>query len=163
MPVRFLTWTPPPRPPEHSFLTPFRHGSRKNNLGLRDRSPHPRRRHRHRPYHPSPLHEVRATDGLGGFLRCPLRLTRERTDHPLNEERFNGASVLLAGVNFGWWLIPFTSSLLASPRIFRIRHPAQPSRGVSCPAFRPTPAPRGSKVHPSPRASSAAGPANRKA
>ena len=43
-------------------------------------------------------------DGLGEFAFYDVRFdptSGERTDHPLNEERFNGASVLLAGVNFG--------------------------------------------------------------
>ena len=43
-------------------------------------------------------------DGLGEFAFYDVRFdptSGERTDHPLNEERFDGASVLLAGVNFG--------------------------------------------------------------
>lgn len=43
-------------------------------------------------------------DGLGEFAFYDVRFdpnTGEKTDHPLNDERFHGASILLAGVNFG--------------------------------------------------------------
>ncbi|MGA0899333.1 MAG: 3-isopropylmalate dehydratase small subunit [Luteolibacter sp.] len=43
-------------------------------------------------------------DGLGEFAFYDVRFnpdTGEKTDHPLNDERFKGASILLAGVNFG--------------------------------------------------------------
>lgn len=43
-------------------------------------------------------------DGLGEFAFYDVRFdpnTGEKTDHPLNDERFSGASILLAGVNFG--------------------------------------------------------------
>jgi 3-isopropylmalate/(R)-2-methylmalate dehydratase small subunit len=43
-------------------------------------------------------------DGLGEFAFHDVRFdpeTGEKTDHPLNDSRFQGASILLAGVNFG--------------------------------------------------------------
>ena len=43
-------------------------------------------------------------DGLGEFAFYDVRFdpnTGEKTDHPLNDTRFNGATILLAGVNFG--------------------------------------------------------------
>ena len=43
-------------------------------------------------------------DGLGEFAFYDVRFdpnSGERTKHPLNDERFNGATILLAGVNFG--------------------------------------------------------------
>ena len=43
-------------------------------------------------------------DGLGEFAFHDVRInpdTGEKTDHPLNDPRFEGASILLAGVNFG--------------------------------------------------------------
>ena len=43
-------------------------------------------------------------DGLGEFAFYDVRFdpdTGEKTDHPLNDSRFQGASILLAGVNFG--------------------------------------------------------------
>jgi 3-isopropylmalate/(R)-2-methylmalate dehydratase small subunit len=43
-------------------------------------------------------------DGLGEFAFYDVRInpdTGEKTDHPLNDPRFAGASILLAGVNFG--------------------------------------------------------------
>jgi 3-isopropylmalate/(R)-2-methylmalate dehydratase small subunit len=43
-------------------------------------------------------------DGLGEYAFYDVRFdpeTGEKTDHPLNDPRFQGASVLLAGVNFG--------------------------------------------------------------
>ena len=43
-------------------------------------------------------------DGLGVFAFYDVRFdptTGEKTEHPLNDERFKGASILLAGVNFG--------------------------------------------------------------
>jgi 3-isopropylmalate/(R)-2-methylmalate dehydratase small subunit len=43
-------------------------------------------------------------DGLGEFAFYDVRFdpsTGEKTNHPLNDSRFNGASILLAGVNFG--------------------------------------------------------------
>jgi 3-isopropylmalate/(R)-2-methylmalate dehydratase small subunit len=43
-------------------------------------------------------------DGLGEFAFYDVRFnseTGEKTDHPLNDPRFEGASILLAGVNFG--------------------------------------------------------------
>jgi 3-isopropylmalate/(R)-2-methylmalate dehydratase small subunit len=43
-------------------------------------------------------------DGLGEFAFYDVRFnpdTGEKTDHPLNDPRFQGASILLAGVNFG--------------------------------------------------------------
>jgi 3-isopropylmalate/(R)-2-methylmalate dehydratase small subunit len=43
-------------------------------------------------------------DGLGEFAFYDVRIdpeTGEKTDHPLNEERFAGASILVAGINFG--------------------------------------------------------------
>jgi len=43
-------------------------------------------------------------DGLGEFAFYDVRFnseTGEKTDHPLNDPRFAGASILMAGVNFG--------------------------------------------------------------
>lgn len=43
-------------------------------------------------------------DGLGEFAFYDVRFnsdTGEKTDHPLNDPRFDGASILVAGVNFG--------------------------------------------------------------
>ncbi|BCU76255.1 3-isopropylmalate dehydratase small subunit [Luteolibacter sp. LG18] len=43
-------------------------------------------------------------DGLGEFAFYDVRFdpnTGEKTDHPLNDERFRAATILLAGVNFG--------------------------------------------------------------
>lgn len=43
-------------------------------------------------------------EGLGEFAFYDVRFdpsTDEKTNHPLNDPRFNGASILLAGVNFG--------------------------------------------------------------
>ena len=43
-------------------------------------------------------------DGLGEFAFYDVRfdpVTGEKTEHPLNEERFKGASILVAGINFG--------------------------------------------------------------
>ncbi len=42
-------------------------------------------------------------DGLGEFAFYDVRYNPqgELTDHPLNDERFKGASILLAGMNFG--------------------------------------------------------------
>ena len=43
-------------------------------------------------------------DGLGEFAFYDVRFnseTGEKTDHPLNDSRFEGASILLAGENFG--------------------------------------------------------------
>ncbi len=43
-------------------------------------------------------------DGLGEFAFYDVRFnpdTGEKTEHPLNDERFKGASILVAGVNFG--------------------------------------------------------------
>ena len=43
-------------------------------------------------------------DGLGEFALYAVRFnseTGEKTDHPLNDPRFAGASILVAGVNFG--------------------------------------------------------------
>ncbi len=43
-------------------------------------------------------------DGLGEFAFYDVRFnseTGEKTDHPLNNPRFAGASILVAGVNFG--------------------------------------------------------------
>ncbi len=43
-------------------------------------------------------------DGLGEFAFYDVRFdseTGEKTNHPLNDPRFEGASILLAGVNFG--------------------------------------------------------------
>jgi len=42
-------------------------------------------------------------DGLGEFAFYDVRYDEhgQRTDHPLNDARFAGASILLAGVNFG--------------------------------------------------------------
>jgi 3-isopropylmalate/(R)-2-methylmalate dehydratase small subunit len=43
-------------------------------------------------------------DGLGEFAFYDVRFnpdTGEKTDHPLNDPRFAGASILVAGVNFG--------------------------------------------------------------
>ncbi|MGJ8634847.1 MAG: 3-isopropylmalate dehydratase small subunit [Luteolibacter sp.] len=43
-------------------------------------------------------------DGLGEYAFYDVRYnsdTGEKTEHPLNEERFKDASVLIAGVNFG--------------------------------------------------------------
>jgi 3-isopropylmalate/(R)-2-methylmalate dehydratase small subunit len=43
-------------------------------------------------------------DGLGEFAFYDVRFdpnTGEKTNHPLNDHRFAGASILLAGVNFG--------------------------------------------------------------
>ena len=43
-------------------------------------------------------------DGLGEFAFYDVRFnpdTGEKTEHPLNDERFKGATILLAGLNFG--------------------------------------------------------------
>jgi 3-isopropylmalate/(R)-2-methylmalate dehydratase small subunit len=43
-------------------------------------------------------------DGLGEFAFYDVRFnpdTGEKTEHPLNDERFKAAAILLAGVNFG--------------------------------------------------------------
>ncbi len=43
-------------------------------------------------------------DGLGEFAFYDVRFnpdTGEKTDHPLNDDRFSDASILIAGVNFG--------------------------------------------------------------
>ena len=43
-------------------------------------------------------------DGLGEFAFYDVRFdpnTGEKTDHPLNDARFDGATILIAGVNFG--------------------------------------------------------------
>lgn len=43
-------------------------------------------------------------DGLGEYAFYDVRIdpdSGEKTDHPLNDPRFEGASILLAGVNFG--------------------------------------------------------------
>lgn len=43
-------------------------------------------------------------DGLGEFAFYDVRFdpdTGEKTNHPLNDSRFTGATILLAGVNFG--------------------------------------------------------------
>lgn len=43
-------------------------------------------------------------DGLGEFAFYDVRfdpVTNEKTDHPLNDDRFKGASILVAGINFG--------------------------------------------------------------
>lgn len=43
-------------------------------------------------------------DGLGEYAFYDVRFdseTGEKTEHPLNDSRFDGAAVLLAGVNFG--------------------------------------------------------------
>jgi len=43
-------------------------------------------------------------DGLGEFAFYDVRFnpdTGEKTNHPLNDPRFDGASILIAGVNFG--------------------------------------------------------------
>ncbi|MCU0797286.1 MAG: 3-isopropylmalate dehydratase small subunit [Akkermansiaceae bacterium] len=43
-------------------------------------------------------------DGLGEFAFYDVRFdptTGEKTEHPLNDDRFKGASILIAGVNFG--------------------------------------------------------------
>ncbi len=43
-------------------------------------------------------------DGLGEFAFYDVRfdpVTNEKTDHPLNDERFKNASILVAGINFG--------------------------------------------------------------
>ena len=43
-------------------------------------------------------------DGLGEFAFYDVRFnseTGEKTEHPLNDPRFDGASILVAGVNFG--------------------------------------------------------------
>jgi 3-isopropylmalate/(R)-2-methylmalate dehydratase small subunit len=43
-------------------------------------------------------------DGLGEYAFYDVRFdpdTGEKTDHPLNDPRFNGATILLTGVNFG--------------------------------------------------------------
>lgn len=43
-------------------------------------------------------------DGLGEFLFFDVRkdtTTGENTNHPLNDPRFNGATILLSGANFG--------------------------------------------------------------
>jgi 3-isopropylmalate/(R)-2-methylmalate dehydratase small subunit len=43
-------------------------------------------------------------DGLGEFAFYDVRFdpeTGEKTDHPLNDERFKNASILVAGINFG--------------------------------------------------------------
>jgi 3-isopropylmalate/(R)-2-methylmalate dehydratase small subunit len=43
-------------------------------------------------------------DGLGEFAFYDVRFnpdTGEKTEHPLNDERFKAATILLAGVNFG--------------------------------------------------------------
>lgn len=43
-------------------------------------------------------------DGLGEYAFFDVRFdpeSGEKTDHPLNDERFNDASILVAGINFG--------------------------------------------------------------
>lgn len=43
-------------------------------------------------------------DGLGDYAFYDVRFdseTGEKTEHPLNDERFAGASILVAGINFG--------------------------------------------------------------
>ncbi|MDG2399444.1 MAG: 3-isopropylmalate dehydratase small subunit [Akkermansiaceae bacterium] len=43
-------------------------------------------------------------DGLGEYAFYDVRFdpeSGEKTDHPLNDERFNSASILVAGINFG--------------------------------------------------------------
>ena len=43
-------------------------------------------------------------DGLGEYAFYDVRFdpeSGEKTDHPLNDERFDGASILVAGINFG--------------------------------------------------------------
>jgi len=43
-------------------------------------------------------------DGLGEFAFYDVRFdpeTGEKTDHPLNDSRFDNASIMLAGINFG--------------------------------------------------------------
>lgn len=43
-------------------------------------------------------------DGLGEFAFYDVRfdpVSGEKTDHPLNDERFKGSSILIAGINFG--------------------------------------------------------------
>lgn len=43
-------------------------------------------------------------DGLGEFAFYDVRfdpVSGEKTDHPLNDERFKGAPILVAGINFG--------------------------------------------------------------
>ena len=43
-------------------------------------------------------------DGLGEYAFYDVRVdseSGEKTDHPLNDERFSGASILVAGINFG--------------------------------------------------------------
>lgn len=43
-------------------------------------------------------------DGLGEFAFYDVRFdpsTGEKTDHPLNDERFKNATILIAGINFG--------------------------------------------------------------
>jgi 3-isopropylmalate/(R)-2-methylmalate dehydratase small subunit len=42
-------------------------------------------------------------DGLGEFAFYDVRFDSEgkRTQHPLNDERFQGANILIAGINFG--------------------------------------------------------------
>jgi 3-isopropylmalate/(R)-2-methylmalate dehydratase small subunit len=43
-------------------------------------------------------------DGLGEFAFYDVRFnpdTGEKTEHPLNDSRFDGATILIAGVNFG--------------------------------------------------------------
>src|SRR5208337_2872517 len=42
-------------------------------------------------------------DGLGEFLFCDVRKNADGSDreHPLNDPRFRGASILLSGANFG--------------------------------------------------------------
>ncbi|BCX47321.1 3-isopropylmalate dehydratase small subunit [Haloferula helveola] len=43
-------------------------------------------------------------DGLGEYAFYDVRFdpeTGEKTDHPLNDPRFNGAEILISGVNFG--------------------------------------------------------------
>ena len=43
-------------------------------------------------------------DGLGEYAFYDVRFdpeSGEKTDHPLNDERFNDASILVAGINFG--------------------------------------------------------------
>ncbi len=42
-------------------------------------------------------------DGLGEYAFYDVRFdpeSGEKTDHPLNDERFTGASILVAGINF---------------------------------------------------------------
>ena len=43
-------------------------------------------------------------DGLGEYAFYDVRFdpeSGEKTNHPLNDERFKGASILVAGINFG--------------------------------------------------------------